>query len=500
MQLYACSLFLTSSTRYAPSGNQFGAFLVALLSLSETVAAAVFRCICCCSPNFRCTVTFTRFWGGAMSDLEKRKGLIVTAAGTGINLALGVLYAWSLFKGAIKQSIEAKGPDSFQWDTASLNDPYAVCCIVFACMMIVGGKIQDKYGPRITAVIGGFLIGLGFVWISQTSAYLSWVLGFGVCVGSGIAFAYSAATPSALKWFHRSKSGMISGVVVGGFGLAPVYIAPLGQYLLKTYGIHTSMLYFGISFFLVVCLLAMFLENPPVGYSPAGDFAHQRSPDKQVLRSSFETEPVGPTEIIRKPFFWLLWAIFFVGAGAGLMVIGSIAGMAKTSMGENAFVAVAILAIGNAGGRVLAGVLSDRVGRKRALFAVFLFQAILMFAAIPVTSTATTIPSVVVLLAALIGFNYGANLALFPSYAKDLWGMKHFGVNYGVMFTAWGVGGLVMSRLSETLVARTGSFQASFAAAGCLLLAGSVIILLMRDKKEEMRQALRRQKAKDALE
>jgi nitrate/nitrite transporter NarK len=239
----------------------------------------------------------------------------------------------------------------------------------------------------------------------------------------------------------------------------------------------------------------MFLENPPVGYTPAGDFAHKRSPDKQELRSRFESESAGPIEILRKPFFWLLWSIFFIGAGAGLMVIGSIAGMAKSSMGENAFVAVAILAIGNAGGRILAGVLSDRIGRKRALLSVFLFQAILMFAAIPLTSTASAIPVVVVLLAALIGFNYGANLALFPSYAKDLWGMKHFGVNYGVMFTAWGVGGLVMSRLSETLVASTGSFQASFAAAGGLLLAGSVIIFLMRDKKEEMRQALRRQKA-----
>jgi MFS family permease len=430
-----------------------------------------------------------------MSDQDKRKGVIVTAAGTGINLALGVLYAWSLFKGAIKQSIETNGPDAFHWDSASINDPYAVCCIVFACMMIVGGKIQDRYGPRITAMTGGLLVGLGFVLISQTSAYLGWVLGFGVLVGSGIAFAYSAATPSALKWFHRSKSGMVSGIVVAGFGLAPVYIAPLGQYLLKTHGIHASMLYFGIAFFLVVCLLAMFLENPPVGYTPAGDFAHKRSPDKQELRSRFESESAGPIEILRKPFFWLLWSIFFIGAGAGLMVIGSIAGMAKSSMGENAFVAVAILAIGNAGGRILAGVLSDRIGRKRALLSVFLFQAILMFAAIPLTSTASAIPVVVVLLAALIGFNYGANLALFPSYAKDLWGMKHFGVNYGVMFTAWGVGGLVMSRLSETLVASTGSFQASFAAAGGLLLAGSVIIFLMRDKKEEMRQALRRQKA-----
>lgn len=126
-------------------------------------------------------------------------GTIVTMAGTGINLALGVLYAWSIFKGAIKQSIQAGGPGAFQWDPASLNDPYAVCCIVFASMMILAGRIQDKFGPRITAFIGGIFVSLGFVWISQTTSYISWVLGFGVLAGTGIAFGYSAATPAALK-------------------------------------------------------------------------------------------------------------------------------------------------------------------------------------------------------------------------------------------------------------------------------------------------------------
>ncbi len=433
-----------------------------------------------------------------MAEPEKSKGVIVTAAGTGINLALGVLYAWSLFKGAIKHSMETKGPEGFDWDPASLNDPYAVCCIVFACMMIVAGKIQDRYGPRLTAIIGGLLVGVGFAWISQTSAYLSWVLGFGVVAGTGIAFGYSATTPAALKWFHQSKTGMISGIVVAGFGLASVYIAPLAQYLLQTRGIHSSMMIFGIAFFLVVSVLAMFLKNPPEGYTPAGEYARKRSAAPQGARTKFQNIQAGPLEIIRQPFFWLLWALYFIGAGAGLMVIGSIAGMAKTSMGANAFLAVAIMAIGNAGGRIAAGILSDRIGRKRTLLAIFSFQALLMFAAIPLTSTASATPAVVVLLAALIGFNYGANLALFPSYAKDLWGMKNFGVNYGVLFTAWGFGGLVMSRFSESLVARSGSFSASFIAAASLLLAGTVIIFLMRDKKEEMRQELRRMEAKPA--
>jgi nitrate/nitrite transporter NarK len=421
-----------------------------------------------------------------------QKGTIVAAAGTGINLALGVLYAWSIFKGAIKQSIQTGGPGAFQWDLASLNDPYAVCCIVFACMMILAGKVQDRFGPRITAFLGGVLVGVGFLWISQTTSYASWVLGFGVLAGSGIAFGYSAATPAALKWFHPSKTGRVSGIVVAGFGLASVYIAPLAQFLLRTQGIQGAMLFFGIAFFLVVSILALFLKNPPEGYCPAGDFACRRSPANQDARKNFQDENAHPLDLIRTPFFWLLWTLYFIGAGAGLMVIGSVAGMAKSSMGQNAFVAVAILAIGNAGGRIAAGMLSDKIGRKKTLFAIFSLQALLMFVAITVIGAASPSPVLIVLLATFIGFNYGANLALFPSFAKDLWGMKHFGVNYGVLFTAWGFGGLVMSRVSESLVARSGSFKASFIAAGLLLIAGTVMISFMRDRKEEMRREMRR--------
>ncbi len=426
-----------------------------------------------------------------MTARGTHQGVVVTAAGTGINLALGVLYTWSIFKGAIKQSMQAGGPGAFRWDPAALNDPYCLCCIVFACMMIAAGKIQDRFGPRITAIAGGLLVGAGFVWISQTTAYLSWVLGFGVLAGTGIAFGYASATPAALKWFHPSRTGRISGIVVAGFGLASVYIAPLAQYLIKTRGIDGAMLFFGVAFFLAVTVLALFLKNPPDGYDVQAGFTCRRSPENQEARKQVQDQEAHTRDLIRTPFFWLLWVLYFIGAGAGLMVIGSMAGMAKASMGQNAFMAVAILAVGNAAGRIAAGMVSDRIGRKKTLFWLFTFQAVLMFLSIVATGGAAASPVLIVLLATLIGFNYGANLALFPSYTKDLWGMKHFGANYGVLFTAWGFGGLVMSRLSESLAARSGSFSASFAAAGLLLAAGTIIIFFMHDRKEEKREEVR---------
>ncbi len=213
----------------------------------------------------------------------KDKGKIVTAAGMGINLALGVLYTWSIFKGAIKESIEAGGAVAFNWDMASLNDPYAVCCLVFAFAMIAAGKCQDVFGPRITAIMGSILVGMGFIWISQTTAYLSWILGFGILVGTGIAFGYSSATPPAMKWFPPTQTGKIAGIVVSGFGLASVYIAPLSKYILNGWGLQRAMLFFGIAFLVIVSSLAMFLVNPPDDFIPKG-FIERRSQSKRTRR------------------------------------------------------------------------------------------------------------------------------------------------------------------------------------------------------------------------
>ncbi len=411
-------------------------------------------------------------------------------AGTGINLALGILYTWSIFKEAIKDSIIGGGVTAFNWDLASLNDPYAVCCLVFAFAMIAAGRIQDRFGPRITASIGGVLVGAGFIWVSQTTQYGSWIVGFGLLVGTGIAFGYSSATPAALKWYPPNKIGKVTGIVVAGFGLASVYIAPLANYLLNQFGLQKAMLVFGIAFLVMVNLLSIFLVNPPADFTPS-NFNCRRSSDNQH-RSMIVDHEVPPFKMMKTPAFWMLWLLYFIGAGAGLMVIGSVAGMAKQSLGANAFLAVAMLAIGNAAGRVVAGVLADKLGRRRTLATMLSFQALLMFIAIPVIGDSDSNALLLVLLTSFIGFNYGSNLAIFPSFTKDLWGMKNFGVNYGILFTSWGVGGFVMSRISQVLTSQTGSYKSSFIAAGVLLVIGATLATLVKNHKGDARKEIRK--------
>ena len=215
-----------------------------------------------------------------------RHGWIVTFSGTGINLALGILYAWSLTKGAIEKE--------FGWQGSQLNDPYALCCLVFAFTMILAGRCQDKFGPRLTASIGGLLVGAGFLLCSTTNSYAIWLLGFGVLAGLGIGFGYSSATPPALKWFPPAKTGLIAGLVVAGFGLAPVYLAPASQYLLGTFHVRQTMLILGIALVVIVCGLAQLLANPPPGYVAGGQSASGSAARNAAASAT-------PTEILRQP-------------------------------------------------------------------------------------------------------------------------------------------------------------------------------------------------------
>jgi len=381
--------------------------------------------------------------------VKPNPGWRVAAAGTGINLALGILYAWSIFKSAIEKD--------FGWRAEQLNDPYAVCCLVFSFVMILGGRCQDRFGPRRTAMVGGVLVALGLGIASQSTQYLNWVLGFGVLAGIGIGFGYSAATPPALKWFPASQTGKVAGIVVAGFGLAPLYIAPLTDALLRRGGVSLATTFYSVFFLLAVCGFAIFLKNPdsqkPLGGVSVGG----------VERS------VEPGKLFFSRDFYLLWMVYFIASGSGLMVISSINGMAKKSMGEMAFLAVVVLALGNAAGRVVAGLVSDKIGRKGTLLGVTLLQAACMALAVPVTESGN-FPMLIVFLATAIGFNYGANLALFPAFTKDLYGLKNFGVNYGILFTAWGVGGFVLSRVQQMLKASSGTFTCSFMTASVLLL------------------------------
>ena len=465
------------------------------------------------------------------------KGWTVTFAGMGINLALGVLYAWSVIKKAI--------PSEWGWSDADKALPYSIACIVFALVMVPAGRLQDRIGPRWVATAGGILTGTGFI-IASYAVTLHWfVIGFGIFAGAGFGLGYAAATPPAVKWFSARKTGLIAGLVVAGFGLASVYISPIANHLtgftlsgkpvpeleqlareqagfdsalkaaqagleaeqgdpgsveithsaleitakeaalqdadarllaLKERNIHRTLFSFGIGFLFVVTVLAQFLVVPPPGYQPPDVVPGDK------LAATAAAVNLGPDEILRTPIFYLLWVMYAFAAGAGLMIIGNITTIAKIGKIDAGFILVALLAIGNAAGRIIAGMLSDRIGRLWTMCIIFLFQAGLMM----VLRTGLNDMTAFVAVSMLLGFNYGACLSVFPSAVKDYFGLKNFGINYGLVFTAWGAGGFVFPLLAGKLfeAAKTntgaGSYNEAYLTAASVLVLAAVITFLAR--------------------
>ena len=395
-------------------------------------------------------------------------GWRVVFAGMGINLALGILYTWSV--------ISKRIPEEWNWDEDDKSLPYMLACLIFSLVMVPAGRMQDKLGPRLVATIGGILVGIGFVLASMTASPVTFALGFGVLAGAGIGFGYASATPPAVKWFPAAKTGMIAGIVVSGFGLASVYAAPLTTALIVQLSFKTALLILGIAFLITVVSLSQILKPPPKGYLPPG-----ASPPKQVVVGDKKEEFL-PREMLGTAQFYMIWFMYVCGAGAGLMIIAKLAAIAKVQAGINlGFVLVAVLAVGNGAGRILAGILSDKIGRKTTMVICFISQAVLIFLLSRATegSALSSVP-VLAIISALIGANYGANLSLFPSITKDYYGLKNFGMNYGLVFTAWGVGGFMLSKLAGTMYVKHQTFAIAYYGASALLVLAAVMAFFVK--------------------
>ncbi|MHB8706332.1 MAG: L-lactate MFS transporter [Coriobacteriia bacterium] len=420
-----------------------------------------------------------------MNGVTSSRGWIVALAGLGINLALGVLYAWSVVAKSLTKE--------WGWSAGQASLPYAIAVGVFAIAMVFAGKAQDRLGPRIVATAGGALTGLGLIVASLATTDRAWpvLVGFGVLAGAGIGLGYAAATPAAVKWFPPARKGLITGVVVSGFGLASVYIAPLTQWILGTYGIPTTFRALGIGFFVATIALAQLLVNPPEGYVPEGSVP-VATPQVAITGDAGAAAPSSASsgaaqtgaparrdydwrEMLRTRQFALLWVMYAFSAFAGLMIIGHMAKIAALQMSgmDLGFALVAVLAVGNAAGRLIAGIVSDRIGGIRTMLVVFVLQA-LMMGGLAIANA----PAVLVPVAALVGFGYGANLSLFPSTTAGFFGTKHLGVNYGLVFTAWGVGGVFGSMTAGTIVDSTGTYAIAYGVAAglCLLAAGLTFV------------------------
>ncbi len=400
------------------------------------------------------------------------KGWKVTFAGTGVNLALGILYSWSIIAGFLR--------DNMGWSAFNTQLPYMIACGVFALLMVPGGRIQDQVGPRKVIMAAALLAGVGFVGSSYVTSPLGLSIFFGLFFGAAIGLGYSSTTPPAMKWFGSNKRGLITGIVVSGFGLASVYSAPLANSLIQRVGLSQTFFIIGIAFFILILILAQFIKNPPPGYVPPG--ASRSLENIPAEKKKAEKKKVSTTtdfewhEMCKTPQFYVLWFMFCFGSLAGLMIIGQLSSIAREQSGiALGFILVAILAIFNAGGRISGGIMFDSIGATKTLFIIFSLQAVnfLLFG---------IYNNLYLLLIGTViaGFCYGACLSVFPSITANLFGVKNLGINYGLIFTAWGAGGVFGGLLGGMVRDATGTYLYAYLAAAALCFLGAILIFFLK--------------------
>ena len=388
----------------------------------------------------------------------------IVLAGIVIQLALGTVYAFSVFRNPLMAK--------FGWTVTQTTNAFTITLVFFTVAMIFAGRWQDRVGPRIVATVGGLLLGAGTLLASQTSSLMMLYLSYGVLGGLGIGFAYVTPIATIVKWFPDMR-GLMTGLAVFGFGAGSLIFAPLAAKLIVSYGVLTTFAILGVIFLVAVTGSAQALQNPPAGWRPAGWNPPEPKPGTLVKAD------YAPTEMLSTLSFWMLWVMYLFGAAAGLMVISQASPMgqevAKLSK-EAAAAAVGLLAIFNGLGRILWGWVSDRVGRVYTLVAMFLLLAADMFLVLPRAASYGTFVTGI----ALAALSFGGYLALLPALTADYFGTKNYGLNYGWMFTAYGAASIfgpgVIARVKEA----TGNYTAALYIYAALALIGVILALLTR--------------------
>ncbi len=361
-------------------------------------------------------------------------------------------------------------------NNAEAATPFSLCVIIFALLMIPGGKIQDKISPKFGATLGGLCLAVGCLIAGLMKSYTGLIIGFGIMGGIGMGIGYAAPTPAALKWFGPHKRGLIAGIVVGGYGGAALYIGPLAKYLLTNFGLTQSFVILGVMFAVVVIIAGQLLKIPPAGYVPPTIGASVATKGSTI--TNWE-----PSEIIKTWQFYALVLMFIFTTQSGLLIIANAAGLlAKTGskipfFAANAWLLVSYGGFVNAAGRVGTGFYSDKIGRLNAYCLNCGISALCLFA----------LPSIIdsqniLLLFLAVGvayWQYGGGLSLMPSFAADFYGPKNLGMNYGLIFIGWGLG-FFMARLGGTIKDLTGSLNNAFYISGALLILAVILAKMTR--------------------
>ena len=413
-------------------------------------------------------------------DKVPGKAWVVVFAGTAVNLCLGILYAWSVWSKALI-NVEKAGQQmtgiNAGWTyltNADAATPFSLCVIIFALLMIPGGRIQDKFGPKVGAITGGLFLALGCIIAGLMKSYTGLIIGFGIFGGIGMGIGYAAPTPAALKWFGPHKRGLIAGLVVGGYGGAALYVSPLGAYLLNSGGITYSFVFLGILFAAVTIIAGSLLSWPEPGYVPPAAVTKAGAAPAPVLTKV----DWAAGDMLKTWQFYALVLMFIGTTQSGLMIISIaaplLAGAAKgvQFFTDNAWILASFGGAINALGRVGTGMYSDKIGRANAYNLNCIVSALCLFLMPTIVGSKNLF--FLFLAVGIAYWQYGGGLALMPSFTADFFGAKNLGFNYGLVFIGWGLG-FFMARVAGVIKDKVGNYDYAFYLSAIVLIIAVII-------------------------
>lgn len=384
------------------------------------------------------------------NSLDKKRYKVLWA-GASLNFISGLIYMWSVISKALIEDL------NFTSKQASL--PYTTFTISFVIAMVVFGKIQDKKGLRLVASLGCLLMGSGLILSGIFTHAKILILTMGIIAGAGVGIINVSTSPPVVKWFPPEKKGLVTGIVVAGAGLSSTMYSPLANYLIKTVGVSKTFIYIGIIALFASIILAQALRNPNKEEINAGLKENKHS-------KYIPSKDANWKEMLRSIYFYKLWLMLAFSSSAGLMIIGHITSIAKVqAKWQGGFILVILISLFNTGGRILGGSISDRIGRLNMMKVIFTIQGLNMLAFAYYKSPLSLAFGV-----GLGGLCYGAAFPVFPSAITDLYGLKNFGVNYGLMFTGWGLGGIIGPMVGAFIFDKSGNYNISYLLAAFLLL------------------------------
>jgi OFA family oxalate/formate antiporter-like MFS transporter len=361
----------------------------------------------------------------------------IALAGVCMQLALGAVYAWSVFRGPLAKQ--------FGWSISEVTLTFTISIFVLGIAAFLRGLWLNRKGPRIVAVTGGTLYGLGVFLASFSANKLWWLyLSYGLIGGIGLGFAYIVPVAVLVKWFP-DRRGLITGVAVGGFGAGALITAPLATRLIQSVGVLNTFAYLGTAFLIVTVVAGFFMRNPPNGWRPEG----WRSTPSQTSQRAGHDYTL--SEALKTWQCYALWLLLFLNTCAGISIISQEAPIFQELTGVTAVAAagmVGLVSIGNAVGRVFWAWASDLMTRRATFVVMFVVQAFL-FWLLPNSQAALsmTIVTFVVLMC------YGGGFGTMPAFAADYFGSRNVGPIYGLMLTAWGAasafGPLLIAHMRE---------------------------------------------------